>query len=83
MDALDPRYPAVQALMAYWLAHPQASDTLEGICQWWLNPETLPSPRVEPALLWLVERGVVIAHRASDGRVRYRLACQPPSDLPP
>ncbi|UUZ72523.1 hypothetical protein LP415_01975 [Polaromonas sp. P1(28)-8] len=68
--------------MAYWLAHPQASDTLEGICQWWLNPETLPAPRVEPALLWLVERGVVVAHRASDRRVRYRLAGQPPSDFP-
>ena len=69
--------------MAYWLAHPQAADTLEGICQWWLNPNTLPAPRVEPALQWLVERGVVVAHRASDGRVRYRLASQPPSDLLP
>jgi hypothetical protein len=83
MDASDPRYPAVQALMAYWLAHPHASDTLEGICRWWLNPDTLPAPRVEPALAWLVERGVVMIHRAADGRVRYRLAGQPPSDLLP
>jgi hypothetical protein len=83
MDASDPRYPAVQALMAYWLAHPQASDTLEGICRWWLNPSTFPAPRVEPALLWLVERGVVVAHRASDQRVRYRLTGPPRSDLLP
>jgi hypothetical protein len=47
--------------------------------KWWLSPETLPAPRVAPALLWLVERGVVVAHRATDRRVRYRLAasCRP------
>lgn len=83
MDASDPRYPAVQALMAYWRAHPQASDTLEGICRWWLNADTFLAPWVESALLWLAERGVVVTRQASDGRVRYRLAGQPPSDLPP
>ena len=80
MNASDPRYPAVQALMAYWIAHPLASDTLEGICRWWLNPDALPPQRVESALAWLVEGGVVVIHRAGDGRVRYRLAGQPPSD---
>jgi hypothetical protein len=74
MDASDPRYAAVQALTAYWLAHPHASDTLEGICQWWKSVAPLPAPLVEQALQWLVEHGVVVAHRAADGRLRYRLA---------
>lgn len=82
MDASDPRYAAVQALMAYWRAHPQASDTLEGICRWWLNADTSLAPRVEPALRWLVDHGVVQARQASDRRVRYRWAGELPSRLP-
>lgn len=80
MDALDPRYPAVQALTVYWLRHPHASDSLEGICRWWLNTPPLPAPLVEQALVWLVERGVVVAQHAADGRVRYRLAGPEPPD---
>ena len=74
MDESDPRYAAVQELTAYWLQHPNASDTLEGISLWWLSAPSFSAPMVEQALMWLVERGVVIARRAADGRVRYRLA---------
>ena len=74
MDVSDPRYPAVQALTEYWLRHPHASDTLEGICGWWLGSAPLPAAVVEQALAWLVEHGFVTAHRAGDGRVRSRLA---------
>jgi hypothetical protein len=73
MDASDPRYPAVQELTAYWLQHPHASDTLEGICRWWLSSASIPATLVEQALTWLVEHGVVAVHRAADGRVRFRL----------
>lgn len=78
MNPIDPRYPAVQALTAYWLRHPQASDSVEGICCWWLSAPPLPAPQVEQALAWLTERGVVMAQRAADGRVRYRLSGQGP-----
>jgi hypothetical protein len=75
MDASDVRYPALQELSAYWLQHPHASDTLEGICRWWLSSASSSTPVVvEQALAWLVERGVVVSHRAADGRVRYRLS---------
>jgi len=74
MNSSDPRYPAVKQLSAYWLEHPQASDTLEGICRWWLGSGAFAAPAVESALNWLVERGVVVLHRAGDGRVSYRLA---------
>jgi hypothetical protein len=74
MDASDPRYPVVQELLAYWLAHPDASDTLDGICRWWLTGARYPESLVDQTLVWLVEHGTVVAHRAADGRVRYRLA---------
>ena len=77
MNASDSRYVAVQQLSAYWLMHPHASDTLEGICAWWLGGSTSSRPDVEPALGWLVDRRVVVAHRAADGRVRYRLSAEP------
>jgi len=74
MDASDDRYPVVQELMAYWRAHPQASDTVEGICRWWFAAGPSPQPVVQRALAWLQEGGWVQAHRQADGRVRYRLA---------
>lgn len=74
MDELDPAYAARQALIAYWLAYPRASDTLEGIGQWWVCDPTLTSGALEAALRWLIERGVVIAHEAADGCVRYCLS---------
>lgn len=74
MDASDARYPTVQQLTAYWLSHPNASDTLEGICGWWFENGSLASTDVASALGWLVESGVVAVHTAVDGRIRYRLA---------
>ncbi len=82
MDASDARYAAVQKLTAYWLVHPQASDTLQGICQWWLGDASIAATQVEPALQWLVGSGVVVAHQAVDGRVRYRLAWEEKGSAP-
>jgi hypothetical protein len=81
MDASDPRYRAVQELAAYWMRHPHSSDTLEGICRWWLTDTSLTPERVEQALAWLVERNVVVAQTTADGRVRYRLAGDASPDL--
>jgi hypothetical protein len=78
MDSSDPRYPVVQQLIAYWLDRPRAADTLDGICRWWLTGEPVAAECVAQALSWLVERGVVAAHEAADGRVRYRLADESP-----
>lgn len=77
MDQADPRHLAVRQLTAYWLAHPHASDTLEGICRWWLSDASPSEPVIEQALQWLLEHGVIAAHRAADGRVRYRLVASP------
>lgn len=60
--------------MAYWLMHPHAADTLEGIEAWWIRDRSLTAAALERALCWLTERGVVAVHQAADGRVRYCLA---------
>jgi len=73
MDASDERSAVVRELLDYWLRHPHASDTVEGICRWWLRDAAMPAPRVEAALAWLVEHGAVAVFRSADGRVRYRL----------
>ena len=72
MDAPDDCNTVVEQLVAYWLRHPHASDTLEGICRWWLSEVPTPVPNVEAALGWLVERGAVAVQPSADGRVRYR-----------
>ncbi len=74
MHTSDPRYPAVQELTAYWLAHPHASDTLEGICRWWLPDGAPEQAQINDALAWLVANGIVKVNRAGDGRLHYRLA---------
>jgi DNA-binding PadR family transcriptional regulator len=63
-------------ILGYFLAHPEASETLEGIDNWrWLEDTSGKSAdeRVEPALDALLARGFLIATRTSGkGRV-YRL----------
>lgn len=41
----------------YLGAHPEAADTVDGICEWWLAGA--PEPLVQRALDELVSRGVV------------------------
>ena len=74
MDASDPRHLVVRKLIEYWLEHPNAADTAEGICRWWLSDVTASEQLVNDALAWLAQRDVVVVREAADGRVRYRLS---------
>jgi hypothetical protein len=69
----------VQQLSHYLWRHPNACDTAEGIARWWLLGARTPPPLpvVLSALDHLVALGLLQAHRATDGRVRYR---RPPAD---
>lgn len=62
-----------QALVSYLLTHPGACDTLDGISRWWFDTEDAVNPKaVKQALDALVERGLLEAIPAADGRVRFR-----------
>ena len=53
-------------------SHPHASDTLAGICDWWISPALCPTPRdVEAALDELVADGVLQRTRLIDNSEVY------------
>jgi len=72
MNANDPVEEIVRALSRYLRLNPLASDTLEGIAQWWLTVDDFSEARLQQALQQLVDAGVVAAVQAADGQVRYR-----------
>jgi hypothetical protein len=62
-----------QELVSYLLAHPGACDTADGILRWWFETENLVSSQsLKEALVSLVERGLLEASPAADGRVRFK-----------
>ena len=64
-----------ESIMVHLKRHPHAEDALEGIAQWWLPGQQIPTEtaRVKIALLRLVRRKRLIARHRLDGRVFYRL----------
>lgn len=64
---------AVRALIRYLEQHPHASDTIEGVHRWWLQPGmAISALDVAHALTLLHQYGAIEMVPASDGRVRYR-----------
>ncbi len=72
MNANDRIDEVVCALSRYLRLHPFASDTLEGIRQWWLTHDRFHESDLLQALERLRRVGIVESVRAADGRVRYR-----------
>lgn len=50
-----PQSDLIEKLVSYSHDHPMASDTAEGIAQWWVQ---MPVEEVQAALELLVERGI-------------------------
>ena len=65
----------VYDILAYMAENPDAQDTLEGIVGWWLSGQDVKSNAalVEEALTELVDRGLILARRAEDARVYYKI----------
>jgi hypothetical protein len=60
----------------YLLAHPDASDTLDGIARWWLSRQRQDdaSELVQAALELLIDRGLVERRTTADGVILFRSA---------
>jgi hypothetical protein len=72
-DPVEHRRLVRDAIVAHLLKHPGASDTAEGICQWWLDPAGREEDItvVEEALEDLVGGGVMRRRRLPDGGIVY------------
>jgi len=61
-------------ILSYLANRPQASDTLEGILDWWLLQQKIEyqAKVVRDALAELVERGFLVKEVTKDSRIHYR-----------
>jgi hypothetical protein len=75
-DPEEERRVVRDAIVAHLLKHPEASDTAEGICSWWLGPLEREEDVivVEEALEDLVISGVMRRRQLPDGGVVYYAA---------
>jgi hypothetical protein len=64
-----------RAILEYLWKHPEAQDTLLGISQWWLPPQSLMSCTiaVNEALSDLAARGLIIERMGGDSQIHYRI----------
>ena len=62
-------------ILAYLYEHPDSSDTVEGITQWWLLECKIEcqSAKVKKALNELVENEYVIEDKKRNSQIHYRL----------
>ena len=72
-----------QEILEYLRKHPEVSDTLEGITEWWLLNQRIYSEtkKVQEAVSILVEEGWLVAIKGKDSKVRYRLSRQKKNTL--
>jgi hypothetical protein len=63
-------------ILNYLFKHPDASDTLEGITEWWLLNQKIryEMEKVKVAVSKLVEEGWVIEIPEKNSTIRYKLS---------
>jgi hypothetical protein len=72
MDASASVARIASALSRYLRLNPLASDTVEGIAQWWLCADAFSPADLAGALRVMELATVIEAVHAADGQVRYR-----------
>jgi hypothetical protein len=80
MDASASVARIASALSWYLRLNPFASDTVEGIAQWWLSGDAFSLIDLAGALRAMELAGVIEAVRAADGQVRYRRTATDPGN---
>ena len=71
MDASDPVGKIIRALARHLRLNPLASDTQEGIAQWWLTSLGFSEADLARALERMTRAGAIESTRAADGQVPY------------
>jgi len=73
---------AARRILEYLAERPNASDTFEGVAQWWLGAASLQasSQTVQRALEQLVRQGQLTAKKRIDGTIIYVRAKTPDPD---
>lgn len=71
---MPPKKDISQEILEHLRKHPDASDTLEGIMEWWLLNQRInyEMKRVKAAIFKLVKQGWIIEVRGRNSVVRYR-----------
>ena len=71
----DPDWEIVRQILSYFVRHPKAADTAEGVANWRLANERIPFTlhETQAALEWLVARGLLQEVRAMGVSGVYRL----------
>ena len=72
---LDADWNEETDILRYLSAHPQTTDTIDGVVEWWLTQGKTRAtlPRITRALGQLVRRGLLLKQQATDGETHYRL----------
>jgi len=67
-----------EEILEYLREQPDASDTLEGIMDWWLLSQRIRDEvrKVKEAISILVEQGWLVEIKGNDSRIRYRLSSE-------
>lgn len=62
-------------ILAYLAEHPDSSDTVEGIVQWWLLERKIEcqTAQVKEALIDLVKKELLVEDPRQNSRIHYRL----------
>ena len=62
-------------VLGYFLHHPRAADSLEGVARWRLREEAIHRSvdEINAALVWLVAQGFLVEKSASGARAVFSL----------
>jgi hypothetical protein len=62
-------------ILAYLIEHPDSSDTVDGIIEWWLLERKIEyqTAQVKEALIDLVDKGWLVEDKRMNSRTHYRL----------
>jgi hypothetical protein len=75
MEPIEDRYEVelANAVMEYLARNPQAMDTVEGIAEWWVTPETKVDLRVMRRVLDRLAGRGMLEKIGGENRSHYRL----------